>query len=104
MNKIKFSHEYLKLSRIDTKNPVKLIKIGLIMREEQPQPFINYDTGYYDDKGRKCYYPLKPGKYILLFLMDQNGMLFTTIRPHTLDKYSYYCKQLGDFFKLEVKK
>lgn len=102
--KIKFSHNYLKLNAIDIKNKVRLVKLSLIMKEEQPKDFLNYDTGYYDDKGRKCYYNLKPGQHILLFFVDSKGTLFTTIRPFNLNKYSYYVKNKGCLFMVEVSK
>ena len=101
MPKIKFSQLYDKLCTIRD-DPIKtawLLGVYEIHLEDQHPLFIAYDT---DD----IYKLPSKGKYLmLLFLKPQEeGMpatnLFTTLRRHTLQKYNYYRKLVGQEFKI----
>jgi len=83
MKSIKFSHRYRKLEKINVSNPVTLIDVLEISVSEWSDIFLEYDTVYFEN-GVKKNYPLRDdGRYLLLFFMDCDGCLFTTIRRCT---------------------
>jgi len=102
MNKLKFSHDYMKL-------PVKwdgtqAILIGMQHIEDMerfkkrlPQ-LIRMDTMF---RGEEGFYPLtfKEG-LILVFFHLNSGTLFTTIRRFTKEKSEYYQREELEIFEL----
>ncbi|RLF50157.1 MAG: hypothetical protein DRN24_07075 [Thermoplasmata archaeon] len=103
MKTIKFSHWYRKLNKINVSNPVTLIDVLETSVSEWSDSFLEYDTVYFED-GVKKNYPLKDyNRYLLLFFMDCDGCLFTTIRRSTPKKQKYYLNSIGDSFKVEIR-
>jgi len=101
MNKIKFSHMYKKLEGIEKNKPVALIDVMSISLCRLSKYFIEYDTSFMDDDVWDNY-PLKDGTYLLLFFMDKNWKLFTTIRRETPSKKKYYVDNIGCEFELVI--
>ncbi len=103
MNKIKFSHKYLKLMSVDSSEPVTLVQVFSDNTSHLSDEFIEYDTIYYEN-GKKKNYPLKDGMDCLVLLfVDSSGKLFSTIRRSTPSKDAYYMTAIGIDFRLEVK-
>jgi len=99
MNKIMFSHKYQKLKNIQKDKPVVLIDVMSIELSQLSKYFIEYDTMFYSN-GQKDNYPLKDGKYLLLFFVDKGLSLFTTIRRETESKKKYYVENIGYEFEV----
>lgn len=99
MKKIKFSHRYTKLEKIDKNKPVVLIDVMSISLGALSRYFLEYDT-IFKDNGKFDFYPLKPGRHLLLFFVDKKGTLFTTIRRETESKKKYYLENIGYEFKI----
>ncbi|MBK8397478.1 MAG: hypothetical protein IPL26_19870 [Leptospiraceae bacterium] len=97
MNKIKFSHEYLKLGNIKQDQPVQLIEVFQKPTEEFSKAFKDYDTTY-PDGSSIAYYPLGKGLHIILLFRDSFGNVFTTVRRFTHEKFVYYNSQRGELF------
>ena len=92
---------YEKLKNIDASKPVHLIECMAIELNQLTDEFIEYDTGFYDGT-EKDNYPLKDGKYLILFFVDNRGTLFTTIRRQTQSKNEYYFTSIGCEFELVI--
>jgi len=92
--KIKFSHNYNKLSGVKN-NKAVLIEVIPVKMENLHKPFLDYDT----DNG-KFYLP-KLGIYLLL-IFNSGGFIFTTIRRQTPEKKKYYDGCIGQEFDVEV--
>ena len=101
LKKIKFSHTYVKFKGLKTDKTVTLIWAMLVHKEDLSEYFLEYDTKYYSG-GEKHNYPLKPTIYLMLFFMDPNGKLFTTLRRNTPEKESYYRSSIGQQFKVII--
>ena len=101
MNKIKFSHKYKKLEGIEISKPVVLIDMMDIDLCCLSRFFLEYDTLYVED-GISKHYPLKNGRYLLLFFVDKNFRLFTTIRRLTINKEKYYLSNIGYEFEVVI--
>jgi len=104
MNKIRFSHMYDKLRGVDLSKPAVLIRMEEIQDIRMlPENFLVYDTKYHNSNGDKEYYPLKKDqKYLLLYFMDDKGLLFTTIRRWTPGKWEYYFQSQGYGFDIVI--
>ena len=101
LNTIKFSHYYRKFNGLRIDKPVTLLETWLTELESFSEDFLKYDTLYFENDMEK-YYTLKDGKYILLFFMDCEGRLFTTIRRFTPKKLEYYDNLVGKKFKVVI--
>ena len=100
MLKIKFSHHYFKLQNQGNKATL-ISATPYKIDDSTPERFITYDTYYYPDG----HYELKPGEYVLLLFLGDNGV-FTTIRPRKGkygDKLEYYSKHIGEEFEIVIK-
>ena len=100
MNKIRFTHKYPKLPDEKT---ATLVYVGDLMREEQTEAFIEYDTKINDSE----YYPLRTHvKYLLLLFKTPKGAYFTTIRSkigrYNRDKENYYKSNLWKDFEIVI--
>lgn len=102
MKQIKFSHIYEKFKGLGIDKPVTLIDMVILHKDSLSEYFIEYDTKYYAG-GEKHNYPLKDDEYILLFFMDYNGKLFTTLRRRNNEKEAYYISNVGSQFKVVIK-
>lgn len=108
MNHICFSRQYPKL--IDKeKEFVKeayLISVCKVYLPDLPFRFLNYDTTYEWKNGRPIQYPLNAEDYIILTFYandyESQNLLFTTIRPHTKEKESYYRCKIGQLFEIII--
>lgn len=101
MNKIKFSHHYLKLNGVNNSEPVTLVQVYPDNTSHLPDEFIEYDTLYFEN-GIKKNYPLEIGmECLVLLFVDSSGKLFSTIRRSTPSKDTYYMTAIGSDFKLE---
>lgn len=100
MLNIKFSHHYYKLQHQGDK-AILVSAMPYKIDDSTPKGFLNYDTYYYPDG----HYELKPGDYVLLLFLGDNGV-FTTIRPRKGkygDKLEYYSKHIGEEFEIVIK-
>ena len=102
---ILFSHRYNKLNGIKTDSCVNLIDVLYIPNINQlSKNFIDYDTSYCDENGKVLFWNLKFGiPYLLLFFEDENGLLFTTLRPWTEGKERFYRRSIGRNFTVLFK-
>lgn len=98
--KIKFSHNYPKLHGQQT---ARLLDVEIKDRRAMQQKFIEYDTRYHDDGGLQGYYPLSPGKHLILVFFGDAGIPFTTVRSWTAGKESYYRELIGKLFSVVIK-
>ena len=105
MNKIRFSHVYDKLRGIDLSKPAVLIRIEMIDDvREVGKEFIEYDSKFHNSHGDLEFYPLKKNlKYMILYFMDDKGLLFTTIRRYTPAKLDYYQRNYNCGFEIDIK-
>ena len=97
MNRIKFSHKYLKMP--EDHNPSTLIQVFKVNFGALSDQFIEYDTLTTNSK----HYNLPCGDLLLLLLLTNTGQLWTTIRRHTWDKYEYYQTKVGEQFEILIK-
>ena len=99
MLKIKFSHHYYKLQYQGNK-AILISATPYKIDDNTPESFIAYDTYYYPDG----HYELKPGEYVLLLFLGENGV-FTTIRSREGshgNNLEYYSKLVGKEFEIVV--
>lgn len=96
MKKIKFSHNYTKMS-CDTHTSV-LLEVFIVDRNDLHDVFVEYDTRIRDGGN----YPLPNGKLLVLLLENGAGSLWTTIRRWTIDKEKYYMSSIGDVFIADI--
>ena len=96
MRTIKFSHRYNKMPL--NLEPTYILAVIQTYHSHLGQGFIEYDTKV-ENGG---YFPLPRGTLILIMLYT-DGQLWTTIRRHTPDKFSYYIGLIGQEVKIEVK-
>lgn len=109
MNKIKFSHHYLKLQNRTRHGRATLIAvIPYKIDGNTPREFLSYDTTYIKrkvgDKYETDNYELKKGDYVLLLFHGLAG-IFTTIRPRKGrygDKFDYYSKLVNQEFEIVI--
>jgi hypothetical protein len=104
---VRFSNDYYKLP--ESWNGMEAVLIGVshcsdIQKLKKDYPhFIDYDsTIRSEDPWKQDKYPLdfKEG-IILIFVMKETGVPFTTIRRCYPDKLKYYEGRLWETFKLE---
>jgi len=105
MKKIRFSHLYLKFkhSCIDAEVPPSsavLLEVFVADTSKLHDSFIMYDTAY-EENGLLQYYELPKGKVIVL-LFKSGGLVFTTIRRFSREKYRYYLDSRGEMFEIVV--
>ena len=106
MNKIKFSHIYIKMPRKIQEGQdiyAKLLAVLPTTTEQLSNDFIEYDTTT-TEGGR---YNLPSGRIIVLLLQSSSmefdrGELWTTIRRWTPEKEAYYRSKIGQGFEIEV--
>ncbi|MBE7413393.1 MAG: hypothetical protein HS129_15255 [Leptospiraceae bacterium] len=111
MNKIKFSHTYMKLFEYD-EIPVKeaqLLEVLNIELEKLSGYFITYDTIFWDEgEMHPDLYPLpEKGDYLLLIfekISAPNRDIFTTLRRYTQEKEKYYRDSIGKVFDVVIQK
>ena len=107
VNKIKFSHSYLKFQFILWSEPCVLIQVLRVKKSDLTKEFIDYDTTYINDgedkdKFRTKQYPLNSGNYLMLFFKN-NNTIFTTLRSDYPEmKYEYYKDKIGQDFFIEI--
>jgi len=94
MNKIKFSHEYLKLPKA-LPFEAHLMQILKVNYNDLSEDFIMYDT----EKVGGGKYELPKTELILLILMtgdsENEPTVFTTLRRYTPTKWEYYKTLVG---------
>jgi hypothetical protein len=108
-NKIKFSHEYVKLPYLDME--VTLISVQRIKDFQsfatKCDGFILYDTTYFGDNEYQVYdlSKLKDALILTFYyefrfqdIRDVRGVCFTTIRRWTPNKEKYYNEKIGEKF------
>jgi len=94
---IKFSSDY---SKLWNQNEGKLIHINLLDNSQRNPDLIEYDTKKTDG----TYYPLPSTTLIQLVFLGDKNIPFCTLRRFTRQKYDYYQKSKGLWFKLEVQR
>jgi hypothetical protein len=92
--KIRFSHNYPKLHG---QTSAILIELAVVDRSTLTEKFIEYDTVF--DGG---YYPLPPGRYVVLVFLGNEFIPFTTVRGFSAIKYGYYHDGIGHKFDIEI--
>jgi len=98
---IRFSHNsYLKLLDVAIDKKVKLLEVFTTRASSFSEDFVEYDTAFIANDGRKINYTLPIGKVIVLLLRDADGVIFTTIRRFTERKYTFYMQSRGKEFDL----
>lgn len=100
MKKIKLSHYYLKLGKIDITEPVTLVHVISENTAHLSSEFLEYDTVYYDEGQIRHYVLDMSMDCLILFFVDSNGILFTTIRRSTPSKKAYYMDGIGSKYEL----
>lgn len=107
MDRIKFSHDYLKFGSNILPFRAMLLDAWVIKRSELHSQFVVYDTAYFDHTAPKGinYYELPNCELIILFFAVRDGksnimdgFKFTTLRRYTPKKFEYYKKQVGTVF------
>jgi hypothetical protein len=113
MNKIKFSHKYLKLEScyndkgfLENRLEALLLQVIKINKMDLSEVFINYDTIYKVKHNIEYFenYDLPDGTLILLIFSSPEKGLFTTLRRFTKAKYDYYKGLEGNRFIVEIKR
>lgn len=94
---------YNKLRGFDLSKSVRLIDVKLTSLCHLSKYFIDYDTAYWVD-GQKKNYLLKDGQYLMLYFMDNKGLLFTTLRRQTPEKTEHYMGLIGCDFELIIER
>lgn len=98
---IRFTKWLQKLTCIDTSRPVTLIHVSPTRICRLSGEFLRYDTKFTGERG---YYDLTGLDHIILLMfMDEDGAIFTTLRPITEPKLTYYRSMLGKPFKVTVR-
>jgi hypothetical protein len=97
-NHIKFSHRYWKFPNT---RPAKLVGLYTCDYSELSCFLEEYDTKYYVN-GFPQYYQLPDTKLIVLLLLSDNDILFTTIRSWNVDKEKYYRNMIGKEVELVI--
>lgn len=98
---IRFTKWLQKLTVIDTSQPVQLIHVSATRIGRLTGEFLRYDTKFTGDRG---YYNLEGYDHIILLMFqDRSGAIFTTLRPYTEPKHSYYRSQIGQEFEVVVR-
>ncbi len=99
MNKIKFSHNYKKISDTNFCILLDVIEVNL---EDLSKKFLDYDT---DD----VYKLPKKGKYLMLIFqkeyiyinnINKVNNIFTTLRRYIPEKSQYYKSKIGEIFEV----
>jgi hypothetical protein len=104
MQKIRFSHKYLKFPfDYNENNRAVLLSVRRVKLEKLPKDFIDVDTAYSMDNGAETgYYQLpEKGDYLLLLLWANTG-LFTTLRSYNPAKQAYYEKLEGETLEVVI--
>jgi hypothetical protein len=104
MNQIKFSYEYEKFANIHTDRPVKLVLMLKSNLSDLSKSFIEYDTCIYDSvdfETQNEYYKLTSRENLVLFFVDCDYNLFSTVRRFTEDKEKYYRSKIGKEFEIK---
>jgi hypothetical protein len=102
MNKIYFSHDYMKLPAVWDGSHAVLIGVQYIpdmdrFKKQLPQ-LVRADTMF---RGEDGFYPLNFKEGILLIFFHLNSCeLFTTIRRFTKEKFQYYEGSRQETFEL----
>ena len=99
MNKIKFSEDYDKLPIVWDGTQALLIAVYPCKIDDIKKgcpAFIEYDTKI---RGKDKHYPLNfDDGLILVFIHQNTGLPFTTIRRNYKEKFEYYNNSVGDMF------
>lgn len=97
MDEIKFSHQYDKLWGQDKG---LLIRVDIVDVTTLAPELVEYDTRYLVGDTYE-YYPLPVvGDVIVLTLLGNHRIPFTTIRSYTDEKYRYYNDGIGKWYRL----
>jgi hypothetical protein len=105
LKQVRFSHkDYEKFRRIQKRLPfaARLLQVFVLHNADISDPFNEYDTKYYSERGVK-YYPLESRVWIVLLFEADNGLLFTTMRRATTPKLQYYRDSQGEQFEIIVR-
>ena len=106
VNEIKFSHRYSKMPDEFNGKTALLLSVGMHNVDKLPGKFLDYDTHYFywiDQELEDAYYQLPKGCNVLvLSLVTDDGIPFTTIRRHTEEKSRYYHGKVGSQFILKL--
>jgi len=98
MKSIKFSHDYPKLWSQKT---AKLVHVEVLEPDTIPKELLKYDTkttegGYYEIDPKR--------RYLQLVFLGDFRIPFCTLRLYDKGKQKYYEGQIGEQFKIDVKK
>ena len=107
MNKIKFSHKYPKLHG---QKQAELLRVVIVSYYHLHKDLIEYDTKYIFNERKdhhgttqdyeEGYYPLPKTNLLHLTFVGDKGIPFCTIRRHTVQKFSYYKRLVGEKFEI----
>ena len=104
MRKIRFSHNYVKLHGQKTARLLYVGNLELDSKDAGYKDLIEYDTCI-EGGGN---YRLRKGSYVILLLLGDGGIPFTTIRSrigmYGRDKWKYYNEHIGEVFSLVIEK
>lgn len=102
MRKIRFSHNYVKLHGQKTARLLYVGNLELDTKDARYKDLIEYDTCI-EGGGN---YRIRKGSYVILLLLRDKGIPFTTIRSRIgrfgLNKEEYYEKHIGEVFSLVI--
>ena len=103
MYEIKFNHYYPKLYE---QTSAELISVReLSFPEDIQAPLVSYDTSFYDELGRFCFFPLEIGNYIQLIFLGNYHIPFCTLRKDDEEgKLDFYRECIGKKFKIVYEK
>ena len=108
---IRFARRFEKLKVIprastwEIPKRAKLLDVTVRNRRELHKDFIQYDTLYFIRGFEPRYYELQGEKFIyLLFLALPSGMMFTTLRRYSEEKYEKYRHLIGKLFDVVVER
>jgi hypothetical protein len=99
---IKVSHPFSKL-RYQTK--ARLVYMTVVDAESLHRDFIEYDSLYYPYGFHPKYSQIpSAGKVIVLYLIGNKMIPFSSIRKHTPEKELFYRSLLGKILTIVIKK
>lgn len=103
MKSITFSFDYEKIRGQTSAKLLHVFPLQIKKDDACIKDFLEYDTAI---KGGGNY-KLKAGAYVVLILLGNEGLLFTTIRSrigmYGRNKESYYSAHIGETFKIRIK-
>lgn len=98
---ILLNKEYLKIPPNTT--AAKLIEVIKTNTQRISETFIKYNTEYLGYYG-KTHHTLPQNRDIIILLLQTNQGAFTEIIEYTQKTETYYKRNLGKIFKIEIKK